>query len=120
MPVTILSRCQRYDFKLIATQAVARRLEQVLANEAIVAEDGAVQLLAREAAGSMRDAMSLLDQVIAFSGAKLTGQDVTRVLGVADRGILHELATALVVRGRGNLSGRCPNDWRSKGSIWST
>jgi len=96
VPVTILSRCQRYDFKLIATQAVARRLEQVLAQEKIEAEASAVQLLAREAAGSMRDAMSLLDQVIAFSGDRLTGTDVTRVLGVADRTILHDLAAALV------------------------
>jgi DNA polymerase-3 subunit gamma/tau len=96
VPVTILSRCQRYDFKLIPTQTIARRLEQVLAQETIEADGPAVQVLAREAAGSMRDAMSLLDQVIAFSGTKLTGDDVTRVLGVADRAILHELATALV------------------------
>ncbi|HTQ47798.1 MAG TPA: DNA polymerase III subunit gamma/tau [Polyangiaceae bacterium] len=96
VPVTILSRCQRYDFKLIPTQTIARRLEQVLGLEKIEADGSAVQVLAREAAGSMRDAMSLLDQVIAFSGAKLTGEDVARVLGVADRKILHELATALV------------------------
>ncbi len=96
VPITILSRCQRYDFKLIPTQAIARRLEQVIANESIEADAAAVQVLAREAAGSMRDAMSLLDQVIAFSGTKLTADDVTRVLGVADRKILHDLASALV------------------------
>ncbi len=96
VPITILSRCQRYDFKLIPTQTIARRLEQVLGQESIEADAAAVQVLAREAAGSMRDAMSLLDQVIAFSGTKLTGDDVTRVLGVADRKILHELASALV------------------------
>jgi DNA polymerase-3 subunit gamma/tau len=96
VPVTILSRCQRYDFKLIGTQTIARRLEQVLALEKIEADGAAIQVLAREAAGSMRDAMSLLDQVIAFSGDKLTGADVIRVLGVADRKILHELGTALV------------------------
>jgi DNA polymerase-3 subunit gamma/tau len=96
VPVTILSRCQRYDFKLISTRTIGHRLEQVLSQEAIEAEGAAVQVLAREAAGSMRDAMSLLDQVIAFSGTKLTADDVTRVLGVADRKILHELATALV------------------------
>ncbi len=96
VPVTILSRCQRYDFKLIPTQMIAARLGQVLAQEAIEADGGAVQVLAREAAGSMRDAMSLLDQVIAFSGTKLAGEDVARVLGVADRGVLHELASALV------------------------
>jgi DNA polymerase III subunit gamma/tau len=96
VPITILSRCQRYDFKLIGTQTIAERLDHVLAQERIEAEGAAVQLLAREAAGSMRDAMSLVDQVIAFSGAKLTADDVTRVLGVADRKVLHELATALV------------------------
>ena len=96
VPVTILSRCQRYDFKLIPTQAIAKRLGEVLAKESIGADEASVQVLAREAAGSMRDAMSLLDQVIAFSGTTLTGDDVARVLGVADRKILHELATALV------------------------
>jgi DNA polymerase-3 subunit gamma/tau len=96
VPVTILSRCQRYDFKLIPTQAIAKRLTEVLALEKIGADEASVQVLAREAAGSMRDAMSLLDQVIAFSGTTLTGDDVARVLGVADRKILHELATALV------------------------
>jgi DNA polymerase-3 subunit gamma/tau len=96
VPVTILSRCQRYDFKLIPTQVIATRLEQVLAQEAIEAEAAAVRLLAREAAGSMRDALSLVDQVVAFSGARLMEDDVTRVLGVADRKILHELAAALI------------------------
>jgi DNA polymerase-3 subunit gamma/tau len=96
VPVTILSRCQRYDFKLIPTQVIAGRLREVLGLEKIEAEDAAVAVLAREAAGSMRDAMSLLDQVIAYGGAKLTADDVARVLGVADRAILHELASALV------------------------
>jgi DNA polymerase-3 subunit gamma/tau len=96
VPVTILSRCQRYDFKLISTQTIAKRLAEVLAAEKIKADPAAVAILAREAAGSMRDAMSLLDQVIAFSGKALTGEDVARVLGVADRRVLHELASAIV------------------------
>ena len=96
VPITILSRCQRYDFKLISTQVIATRLRHVLEQEAITADNEAVALLAREAAGSMRDAMSLLDQVIAYSGKELVGADVARVLGVADRSVLHELATALV------------------------
>ncbi len=96
VPVTILSRCQRYDFKLIGTQVIAKRLEEVLGNEKITAEPAAVAVLAREAAGSMRDAMSLLDQVIAFSGAELTAADVTRVLGVADRKVLHDLCRSLL------------------------
>jgi DNA polymerase III subunit gamma/tau len=96
VPVTILSRCQRYDFKLISTQTIAARLAQVLAKEDVDAAAAAVQVVAREAAGSMRDAMSLIDQVIAFSGTKLTEDDVTRVLGVADRKVLHELVAAVV------------------------
>lgn len=96
VPVTILSRCQRYDFKLIPTQTIARRLDAVLAQEKIEADPSAVQTLSREAAGSMRDALSLVDQVIAFSGTKMTGADVARVLGVADRQVLHELSAALV------------------------
>jgi len=96
VPVTILSRCQRYDFKLIGTQVIVERLRHVLLAESIKADDLAVQTLAREAAGSMRDAMSLLDQVIAFSGENVTGDDVSRVLGVASRQVLHDLAAALV------------------------
>jgi len=97
VPVTILSRCQRYDFKLIPTQLIARRLRYVLEQEKIEADDGAVALLAREGAGSMRDAMSLLDQAIAWGGEKLIGEEVARVLGVAARSVLHEIAKSLIV-----------------------
>ncbi|HWP05121.1 MAG TPA: DNA polymerase III subunit gamma/tau, partial [Polyangiaceae bacterium] len=96
VPVTILSRVQRFDFKLISQQAIAGRLRHVLSVEKIQADDAAVALLAREAAGSMRDAMSLLDQVIAWGGEALVGKDVAKVLGVASRSVLHELAQALV------------------------
>ena len=103
VPITILSRCQRFDFKLIPTQVIAKRLEEVLSKEDIDADAASVSVVAREAAGSMRDAMSLLDQVIAWGGEKLTGDDVARVLGVASHQILHDLASALVA---GN-AGRC-------------
>src|SRR5262245_40662002 len=99
VPVTILSRCQRYDFKLIPAQTIAARLRFVLGQEGVAADDAAVGIIAREAAGSMRDAMSLLDQVIAWVGSggeRLTAEGVARVLGVAARSVLHELAGALV------------------------
>ncbi|MFO0554956.1 MAG: DNA polymerase III subunit gamma/tau [Polyangiaceae bacterium] len=94
VPVTILSRCQRYDFKLIGATTIAGRLEHVLAKEGLSYEAGAVHLLAREAAGSMRDAMSLLDQVIAWTGAgaTLTSVGVAQALGVADAVVLTSLA----------------------------
>ena len=99
VPVTILSRCQRYDFKLISAQMVATRLREVLDKEGIAAEDGAIKIIAREAAGSMRDAMSLLDQVIAWIGVesdKLTAEGVAKVLGVAERSVHHRLAEAVI------------------------
>jgi DNA polymerase-3 subunit gamma/tau len=96
VPVTILSRVQRFDFKLIAAQIIAERLRHVLAAEGIAADEAAVALLSREAAGSMRDAMSLLDQVIAWGGSDLKGEEVARVLGVASHRVLLEIASALV------------------------
>ncbi|MDI1451849.1 DNA polymerase III subunit gamma/tau [Polyangium sp. 6x1] len=99
IPVTILSRCQRYDFKLISALSITARLRFVLDREGVAYEDAALSIIAREAAGSMRDAMSLLDQVLAWVGVdgdKLTAEGVARVLGVADRSVLHGLAAALV------------------------
>ena len=98
VPITILSRCQRYDFKMITAQMIAGRMRFVLDQEKIGADDGAISAVAREAAGSMRDAMSLLDQVIAWvgPGEKLTAEGVARVLGIADRVVLHRLAEAVL------------------------
>lgn len=97
VPITILSRVQRFDFKLIPTLLIAERLRHVLRTEGIASDDRALSILAREAAGSMRDAMSLLDQVIAWNDQSLDGESVARVLGVASRQVLHDLASALVL-----------------------
>jgi DNA polymerase-3 subunit gamma/tau len=97
IPATILSRCQRYDFKLLSTTALAAHLTQILAKEGIDCEPDAVRLLAREAAGSVRDGLSLLDQVLAFVGKdKLTRERIAEVLGVADRSLLFLLAGAVL------------------------
>ena len=96
VPVTILSRCQRYDFKLVSAKQIGARLKDVLGREELKADDSAVSILAREAAGSMRDAMSLLDQVIAYGSTKISAEDVARVLGVADREILTKLTGAIL------------------------
>ena len=103
VPITILSRVQRFDFKLISTQTIATRLREVLVAENIESDDAAISVVAREAAGSMRDAMSVLDQVIAWGGAKLVGADVARVLGVASHSVLYELSSALL----GGDAARC-------------
>jgi DNA polymerase-3 subunit gamma/tau len=96
VPVTILSRVQRFDFKMIPSRLIAERIRSVLQAEHIEADERAVTLVAREAAGSMRDALSLLDQVIAFNPQRLIGEEVARVLGVAGYTSLLEIAAALL------------------------
>ena len=99
VPVTIRSRCQRYDFRLIPQAAIAGALREVLAAEGVSADDDAVAVVAREAAGSMRDALTLLDQLVAFGGAEdraLRGEEVAEQLGIAARGTLHTLLEAVM------------------------
>ena len=96
VPVTILSRCQRYDFKLVSARQIGARLKEVVGKENLAADDAAINVLAREAAGSMRDAMSLLDQVIAYGAEKIDAETVAKVLGVADREVLHKLTSAVL------------------------
>jgi DNA polymerase-3 subunit gamma/tau len=97
IPATILSRCQRYDFKLLSTQALTLHLTNILHSEDIPHDEDAVRLLAREAAGSVRDGLSLLDQVLAYVGQdKLTRERVAEVLGVADRSLLFHLTGSVL------------------------
>ncbi|QGJ72098.1 DNA polymerase III, subunit gamma and tau [Planctomycetales bacterium 10988] len=83
IPITILSRCQRFDFAGIRTTRIAERLAQIAASENATVEPEAMQALARRAAGSMRDAQSLLDQLLAFGGETITASDVHQMLGTA-------------------------------------
>ena len=94
IPVTILSRCQRYDLKRIETSDISGHLAAICQKERINIADESLELLAREADGSMRDALSLLDQVTTGSGGTLTHSDVIDVLGVVDGAVVHELAQA--------------------------
>jgi len=99
IPTTILSRCQRYDFKLIPTARLVEHLAGILGAETIAFEPEGLRLLARQAAGSVRDGLSLLDQVIAYVGdGAITRDVVSEVLGVADRSLLVDLARAVVAR----------------------
>jgi len=84
IPITILSRCQRFDFAGIETGAIRKRLEQILEAEGKEAEAEALEILARRAAGSMRDSQSLLEQLLAFAPGKITAKDVYELLGAAD------------------------------------
>ena len=86
VPATVLSRCLQFNLRPMAPQTVQEHLVTVLRQESIEAEAGALRLLARAARGSMRDALSLTDQAIAFGAGKLEEEGVRRMLGAVDRG----------------------------------
>jgi DNA polymerase III subunit gamma/tau len=96
IPVTILSRCQRYDFRRIPTAAVVERIRKIVASEGIAAEDAALALIGREAEGSMRDALSVLDQVLATGVERITAEAVADLLGVVARSVFYDLSAALL------------------------
>jgi DNA polymerase III subunit gamma/tau len=96
LPNTILSRCQRYDFKLVPASKLAQHLSKIFVAEKINIEPGAVSLLVRESGGSVRDALSLSDQIISYVGdATIKEQNVAEVLGVADRALTRALVSSL-------------------------
>ena len=104
IPVTILSRCQRYDFRRIPTTRIAERLSEILAAESIEHEPSDLSLIARESEGSMRDAQSLLEQVLTFAdGRKLDGELIRDSLGVADRAVLADTVGAIMGRQPGRV-----------------
>jgi DNA polymerase-3 subunit gamma/tau len=95
IPITILSRCQRFDFRRIPLREISERLKDIVAKEGVRISENAVQLLAREAEGSMRDAQSLLDQIISFAGNEIQDENVAEVLGVVDRTLLYDLSRSV-------------------------
>jgi DNA polymerase-3 subunit gamma/tau len=95
IPLTILSRCQRYNFRRIPLTDTVEQLRMIAAQEKVEISDPSLHLIAREAEGSMRDAQSLLDQVLSFSGSQVSDQNVVEVLGVVDRQILQDVVQAL-------------------------
>jgi DNA polymerase-3 subunit gamma/tau len=104
LPETILSRCQRYDFRRITLRQIVRRLDEISQQEGLKITKGALVLLAREADGSMRDAQSLLEQVLACVEPGSTSPDETpvdeqlleEILGLAERQVLYELSNAVI------------------------
>lgn len=92
IPITILSRCQRYDFRRVAIDTITDRLRELMTIEQITVEDKALRYIAKTADGSFRDALSLLDQCIAFHfGQELTYDKVLDVLGAVDTGVFGRL-----------------------------
>jgi DNA polymerase-3 subunit gamma/tau len=98
VPVTILSRCQRYDFKRIPAADIVAHLKKIAENEGIDIAISGLGIIAREAEGSMRDAQSLMDQVISFSGQSVRDKDIADILGIIDRDVIFESSAAILER----------------------
>ncbi|MBQ8363982.1 MAG: DNA polymerase III subunit gamma/tau, partial [Thermoguttaceae bacterium] len=96
IPITILSRCQRFDFSGIASGSIAERLAQIAAQEGAEAEDGVFEILARRANGSMRDAQSLLEQLLSFAPTYISQADARGMLGSVDDKKLFDILDATV------------------------
>ena len=95
IPVTVLSRCLQFNLKQLPPGLIGGHLQYVLEQEQVSFESGAIALIARAAQGSMRDALSLLDQAIAFSASKVDEAVVRSMLGAIDQGYLFDLLAAL-------------------------
>ena len=92
IPDTILSRSQVFEFRTIATTVIADQLRVITATEGVAIDDAGLTLIARSAEGSMRDAQSALDQVIAFAGESVTAEEVSTVLGLVGRDLVFDMA----------------------------
>jgi len=95
LPVTILSRCLQFNLKSLTLPQITAQIESILQQENVQSEEGAVRQLAYAASGSMRDALSLLDQAIAFGDGKLKEDEVRTMLGTIDRDVIYRLLDAL-------------------------
>ena len=100
VPATILSRCQRFDFKRIPTKTIIGHLKNICTKEKITISDDALLQIAKKADGSMRDSQSILDQIISYSGEKISAEEVASALGIIDQEIFFRITENIQ---KGNL-----------------
>lgn len=98
IPQTILSRCQRFDFRRISLKQIAEHLQKICSEENFKADSAALWLIARQGDGSMRDSLSLLDQVISFTNGQLSEAQVSQVLGLTERSLIYEVFQNILSR----------------------
>ena len=96
IPITILSRCQRYELKRVRSAELSAHFQNLAEKEGMEIEDGALSLIVRESEGSVRDGLSLLDQVFSYGESPITADDVVEVLGLVSRDILTTITRALL------------------------
>ena len=112
LPITVLSRCQRFDLSTVEETKIFDRLKFILDSENREADDAAVSMLARRAYGSLRDSQSLLEQLLSFCTGTITVDDVHQLLGTTDSGKLLDLLESLVTRDAGRALGILSEFWR--------
>ncbi len=95
VPATIISRCQRFDFNRITVQDIMHHVKHILQDEKISIDDESIKALAEKSEGSMRDALSILDQLIAYSGNKISFEDAAKVMGLIPIDSFFNLTTAM-------------------------
>lgn len=103
LPQTILSRCQHFEFKTIAAEAIAKRLRIIADAESIAISDDALMMIAFAGQGSMRDAQSAFDQVISFAGTEITESDIRSALGIINQQVLADFTLAVANRNEEKL-----------------
>jgi len=96
VPATIISRCQRFDFNRIATDTIISRISFILEKEKIKADEDSLQIIARKADGSMRDGLSILDQVISFCGSDINYEQTVSALGIIPNDLYFDYTKALL------------------------
>ncbi|MFW6284315.1 MAG: DNA polymerase III subunit gamma/tau [Desulfosalsimonas sp.] len=107
IPVTILSRCQRYDFRRVAIDDITAHMAEICRQEQMQISENALAVIAREADGSIRDGLSLLDQIVTCSSGQVSDAQVVEMLGVIDRQVLFDAADALFSGNAAALVGIC-------------
>lgn len=107
IPVTILSRCQRYDFRRVAIDDITAHMAEICGREQMQISENALAIIAREADGSIRDGLSLLDQIVTCSSDQVSDAQVVEMLGVIDRQVLFDAADALFSGDAAALVGIC-------------
>ena len=95
VPATIISRCQRYDFRRVSVDNLTQLLRKILETENVKCSDEALAAIARAADGGVRDSESILDQIMSYCGAEITFEDVFDVLGLVDWDVMHSLCNAI-------------------------
>jgi DNA polymerase III subunit gamma/tau len=111
LPDTILSRCQRHNFRRISQAAMLKRLKEIAQLEQVQVSDSALSMIVRQSEGGMRDALSLMDQVLSACGNSPKDDEVAEALGTIDRTVVHGIARALVMRDAGTVLKHTEEVW---------